>query len=193
MLSCDEFVQLITAWKFAGNTGRGRFTSWVMAAFLCKVTCSLPTVDEGGNCPVIQKQESSHVIYRVEILCQASITPETVRHSAAHSWINTYYFTWQHMFLALHHLKFNAIHVPMTIQHPLRLAGDSPLLWARCLQCCIAVCCFCMRMWEWVYAAVLHLSSGLDIYQHQTVEIMVQAHTHTHTCVLTQISSTMTT
>ena len=55
------------------------------------------------------KYESSHVISRGEILCHASVTPETeimLVFQHAHSWIHTYYFTWQHMFLAL---LYNAI------------------------------------------------------------------------------------
>lgn len=84
------------------------------------------------------------MISRGEILCQASITPETeIMH--AHSWINTYYFTWQHMFLALHHVLYNAI----------RLA-----VWrfAVVLFLCVGE-----------QTAARHPSSGLDIYQQQTL------------------------
>lgn len=149
-----------------------------MAKFHCEVACSVPIVDEGGNCPVIQEKWAQPCdLQRRDSLSGIHYTwdRDHARHSGAHSWINTYYFTWQHMFLALHHLQYDAIRFAMAIQHPLRVPCDSRLLWAHCLQCCIGVCCFC----EWV--GINGCSPSLNRPWQQTLKSNV-AQAHTYMC-----------
>ncbi len=154
-----------------------------MVKFHREVACSAPTVDKGGNCPVIQEiREQPCDLRRRDSLSGIHYTGDWdhARHSAAHSWINTYYFTWQHMFLALHHLQYNAMHFPMTIQHPLRVRGDSWLLWARCLQCCTGVCCFGVCVGE--NELLLAISQvALTFISSRHWKLMWRRHTHTHT------------
>lgn len=153
-----------------------------MATFHCKVTWAAPTVDEGGNGAVIQKYESSRLIYRAEIYtfsCSFMDKP-ILFHLVAH------------VFNITSSKKSDVIDSPIIIPHPPQVRGDPWLLRIRCVQYCISVCCLCMCVYilykicvfEWGDKLLLTISQvTLTFISSRHWKLMWHRYTHTNTRV----------